>query len=153
MGVGSAALPEIFNLRLRGLIASSLPFLRSSGSSARPDINLLYIVGTTVKNVIFRFGCGFGSPFVAWEGKKGAAKRDQTASGEKGKRNSIVDPEKRGAMRALTVPWMWWRGRTWRRWSEGEYCHASRRECACAVRTDMGRRTPFCDVVNCQNEI
>ena len=46
-------------------------------------------------------------------------------------------------MMALTVPWMWWRGRTWSKWSEGLYFQARRREEAWAVRTDWGRRTPF----------
>lgn len=56
---------------------------------------------------------------VFGEGRKGEAKRDQTWLGLKGKRNSIVEPARRGARIAFTVPWMWCRGRTWRRWSAG----------------------------------
>ena len=80
-----------------------------------------------------------------WSGvRKGAAKRRQTASALKGKRNSIVLPENKGVKMALMVPWMWCSGRVWRRWSEGEYSHACSSERACAVMTDWGSRTPFC---------
>ena len=92
-------------------------------------------MGTTVKKVI-RAG-------LVGDGRKGAAIRFQTASGLKGKRNSIVEPAKRGVRRAFIVPWMWWRGRQWRRRSEGLYFQALRRDWAWAVRTDDGRRTPF----------
>jgi hypothetical protein len=71
-------------------------------------------VGTTVKNVI---GFGFGDGVSV---RKGAANRCHTAVALKGNKNSIEDPAKRGAKMALIVPWMWWRGRTCRRWSEGE---------------------------------
>lgn len=63
-------------------------------------------MGTTVKNVMGSFE-GFG--------RKGAAKRFQTAVGLKGNINSRVAPAKRGARIAFMVPWMWWRGSTWRR--------------------------------------
>ena len=66
--------------------------------------------------------------WVVGVGRKGPAKRFHTVRELKGKRNSIVLPEKRGARRALTVPWMWWRGRTCRKWSEGLYSHACIRE-------------------------
>lgn len=39
-------------------------------------------------------------------GRKGAAKRFQTAVALNGKRNSIVEPVNRGARMAFTVPWM-----------------------------------------------
>jgi len=60
----------------------------------------LYTVGTTVKNVIGEGGGldGFG--------RKGAAKRCQTDWALKGKRNSMVEPAKRGANMAFMVPWM-----------------------------------------------
>jgi hypothetical protein len=91
------------------------------------------IVGTTVKNVIGSRGVedrceddGEWSgvtpfsvletelvvPFIVVE-RKGAANRDQTLSGVKGNMNSIVLPASNGARRALTVPWIWWSGRTW----------------------------------------
>jgi hypothetical protein len=46
---------------------------------------------------------------------KGAANLSHTAVALKGKRNSIADPAKRGAMIAFIVPWIWWSGRTWRK--------------------------------------
>lgn len=71
-----------------------------------------------MKNVIGDVELGLGE-VVLGEGRKGDAKRDQVELALKGKRNSIVEPAKRGARMAFTVPWMWWRGRTWRRWSLG----------------------------------
>jgi len=44
---------------------------------------------------------------VLGEVRNGAAKRVHAAVALKGKRNSIVEPAKRGASMALTVPWMW----------------------------------------------
>lgn len=69
-------------------------------------------MGTTVKNVM-------GSVLGFGVGRKGAAKRSHTAVALNGKRNSMLDPEKRGARIAFIVPWMWCKGRTWRRWSDG----------------------------------
>ena len=66
-------------------------------------------MGTTVRKVIFCLG--------GVSGRKGEASRSQTVVTLKGNMNSIVEPANRGVRRALTVPWMWWRGRTWRRWS------------------------------------
>lgn len=57
--------------------------------------------------------CGWSFLVVSCE-RKGLARRSQTKVGLKGKRNSIVEPAKRGVRSALTVPWMWWRGRMWR---------------------------------------
>ena len=59
-----------------------------------------------MKNVIGE-GAGKGG-----FGRKGAAKRRQTDWALKGKRNSIVEPAKRGAKMAFIVPWIWWRGST-----------------------------------------
>jgi hypothetical protein len=42
--------------------------------------------------------------------------------------NSMEEPARRGVRMALTVPWMWWRGRTWSSRSLGEYSHASIRD-------------------------
>lgn len=68
-------------------------------------------MGTTVRKVIgFLEGSG--------EGRKGAARRSQRAVALKGNWNSIVLPTNSGVRSAFTVPWMWWRGRTWRRTSE-----------------------------------
>lgn len=53
-----------------------------------------------MKNVM---GDGRG---VGGSGRKGAAKRCQTEWALKGKRNSIVEPAKRGARMAFMVPWM-----------------------------------------------
>ena len=58
----------------------------------------LYTVGTTVKKVIGE-GKGLGE-----FGRKGAANRCQTDWALKGKRNSTVEPAKRGARMALIVP-------------------------------------------------
>lgn len=54
------------------------------------------------------------------EGRKGVAKRVQTAVALKGKMNSMVEPDNRGAMIALMVPWIWCRGRTCSKRSSGE---------------------------------
>ena len=70
-------------------------------------------MGTTVRNVIGGF------LVLSDKGRKGEARRSQTALTLKGKRNSMQEPAKRGVRRALMVPWMWCRGRTWRRWSWG----------------------------------
>ena len=59
-------------------------------------------MGTTVKNVILSLAED-GLPL----GRKGAARRDQTASALKGKRNSMEDPARSGVRIALTVPWIW----------------------------------------------
>jgi len=53
-------------------------------------------VGTTVKNVILDNEVGVG--------RKGAANRVQTAVALKGKMNSMVEPDSRGAKIALMVP-------------------------------------------------
>lgn len=110
-------------------------------------------MGTAVKKVTFGLGAFDAadmSPLVvplvvadSEAGRKGVARRFQTASALKGNMNSMEDPARRGVRMALTTPWMWWRGRRWRRWSEGEYSQASWRERACAVRTDWGSKTPF----------
>lgn len=73
-----------------------------------------------MKKVIFWVVLGLGG--------KGAANRVQTAVALKGKRNSMEEPARRGAIIALMVPWMWWRGSTWRRWSAGEYFQAVTKE-------------------------
>ena len=44
--------------------------------------------------------------------RNGAAKRCQTAVALNGYKNSIVLPEYSGVRSALTVPWIWWSGRT-----------------------------------------
>jgi len=49
------------------------------------------------------------------EARKGAASRSHRCCGLNGYRNSTVDPAIRGVKRALTVPWMWWRGKQWSR--------------------------------------
>lgn len=104
-------------------------------------------MGTAVKKVTFGLGAfddACVSPLVVSEaGRKGVARRFQTASALKGNMNSMEDPARRGVRMALTTPWMWCRGSRWRRWSEGEYSQASWRERACAVRTDWGSKTPF----------
>jgi hypothetical protein len=56
-----------------------------------------------------------------------------------------VLPEKSGVNMALMVPWMWWSGSTWSRWSDAEYSQACKSERACAVMTDCGSKTPFCN--------
>ena len=66
-------------------------------SSGCEDRRRLYIVGTTVRKVI-------GDFFGVSEGRKGAARRSQTELTLKGKRNSMVEPAKRGVRRALIVP-------------------------------------------------
>ena len=71
------------------------------------------MVGTTVINVMGGF-LGLSDA-----GRKGAARRSHTALTLKGKRNSMQEPAKRGVRRAFMVPWMWWSGRTCKRWSEG----------------------------------
>ena len=59
----------------------------------------LNIVGTAVKNVIGSlFGCESSVR------RYGAARRSHVASRLKGKRNSMVEPAKRGAKRALITP-------------------------------------------------
>ncbi len=109
IGVGSADEPDMFNRRFLGANACLVaPCIGGDNFSWEPR-KRLYIVGTAVKNVI-------GSLLFP-SGRKGAANRSQTASILNGNINSIVDPAKRGVKRALTVPWMWWRGRIWRRWS------------------------------------
>lgn len=65
-------------------------------------------MGTTVRKVILSLGL----LWVWVSGRKGAARRSQTAVALKGNMNSIVEPANRGVMSALTVPWMWWRGST-----------------------------------------
>lgn len=45
-----------------------------------------------------------GSVFAMGVGRKGAANRFQTAVALKGKRNSMVEPAKRGVRIAFTVP-------------------------------------------------
>lgn len=47
-------------------------------------------------------------------GRNGAARRVQTASVLKGNMNSMEEPARIGVTMALTVPWMWCRGRRWR---------------------------------------
>jgi hypothetical protein len=65
------------------------------------------MVGTAVKKVTFWWWWWEDSELGVWSGvRKGAAKRRQTASALKGKRNSMVLPEKRGVKMALMVPWM-----------------------------------------------
>src|SRR5437764_2700788 len=98
------------------------------------------MVGTTVKNVMGRLCLS-----AEW-GRNGAANRFQTVSALNGKRNSTVEPAKSGVIRAFTVPCMWWRGRTWRSKSDDVYRHALISERAWAVRTDMFRTTPFCQL-------
>lgn len=59
-------------------------------------------MGTTVRKVMGSFGVLLG-----WAGgRKGAAKRSQTAVTLKGNRNSIVEPANRGVKSALTMPWI-----------------------------------------------
>jgi len=125
------------NLRCFGVIAVFAAVCTSFGREENVLRRRLYTVGTTVKNVIFEV---VGDA----DGRKGAANRFQTWVGLKGKRNSIIEPARRGAIMAFMVPWMWWRGSTWRRWSWGVYFQAVTREEDCAVITDWGRRTPFC---------
>lgn len=112
MGVGRAAEPEMLSRRLAG----EMPFLAAAWSEGERSLKVerrrLYTVGTTVKNVM-------GS-VVFREETNGAANRDQTAVALKGNKNSIVEPEKRGARIAFMVPWMWCSGSTCSRWSLGE---------------------------------
>jgi len=56
------------------------------------------MVGTTVKKVTLSFSL--------LSGRNGAANLSHTAVALNGKRNSIADPENRGVMIALTVPWI-----------------------------------------------
>ena len=75
---------------------------------AKVESRRVHMVGTAEKK-------DMGSFFRVSEGNcvlKGEARRDQTADGLKGARNSIVEPAKRGVRRQLRVPWMWWSGRT-----------------------------------------
>ena len=112
VGVGSAAEPEMFSLKLTGDMAFWAAACVSGSRLENVERRRLYTVGTTVKNVIGSVS-GFG------EGRKGAANRCHTAVALKGKRNSIEEPENRGARMAFTVPWMWCNGRTCRRLSVG----------------------------------
>lgn len=76
------------------------------------------MVGTAVKKVTLGLeeDLEAASPLVVSdEGRYGAARRFQTASALKGNMNSMDDPASRGVKMALTTPWMWWRGRRWRR--------------------------------------
>ena len=70
---------------------------RGAESLSNEERNRLYIVGTTVRNVM---------GFLLLSGMKGVARRSQTASTLKGNKNSMVEPAKRGVRRALRVPWM-----------------------------------------------
>jgi hypothetical protein len=154
-GVGRAAEPEMLRRRLCGEMASREAARTSAGRDLWVLRRRLYIVGTAVKKVIFSLVVWWGDevlplPLVALGeeedeggGRKGAAKRCQTASALKGNMNSMEEPAMRGVRMALTTPWMWCRGRRCRRWSAGEYSQASWRERAWAVRTDWGSRTPF----------
>lgn len=99
MGVGRAADPEILSRRFEGDMPTFAAACFSGERSLKVASRRLYTVGTTVKKVIFSMV--FGS------GRKGAAKRSHTAVLLKGNKNSMVDPESRGAMMALIVPWMW----------------------------------------------
>jgi hypothetical protein len=83
------------------------------------------MVGTAVKKVTLGLeeDLEAASPLVVMplplvvsdEGRYGAARRFQTASALKGNMHSMDDPASRGVRMALTTPWMWWRGRRWRR--------------------------------------
>lgn len=85
--------------RLVGEIASRLAFCIASGNDECDARSRLYIVGTTVKNVI--------GLFLVLDPIKGAAKRSQTALALNGNMNSIVEPANKGVRSALIVPWMW----------------------------------------------
>ena len=86
------------------------------------------MVGTTVKKVMGHLRGRLEEsegwlplmPLMPLVVRKGAASRSQTRVTLKGNMNSMVEPASSGARRALTVPWMWWRGRGWRMWSFGE---------------------------------
>lgn len=58
------------------------------------------MVGTTVRKVILDSDGRLRSS----SGKKGDAKRSQTAVTLNGKRNSMVDPANKGASKAFTAP-------------------------------------------------
>ena len=62
-------------------------------------------VREVVEAVLLSEGCY--DVFEVSCGRKGAASRSQTKVGLNGKRNSIVEPAKRGVRSALTVPWIW----------------------------------------------
>ena len=94
-----------------GDIAVLAASCRGGGRSVNEERRRLYIVGTTVRKVIFSF-VDSGALFPD---KKGAESLSQTAFTLKGNRHSTVEPAKRGVKRALIVPWIWCNGRTWSR--------------------------------------
>lgn len=99
-------------------------------------------MGTAVRKVISCLVGGFLWAVVL--GKNGAARRFQTVAGLKGYMNSIEEPASTGVTIALTVPWMWCRGRRCSNLSLEVYFHAWIRDSACAVSADWGIKTPFC---------
>ena len=108
VGVGRAAEPEMLRRRCLRWIAC-LVAVWSSGERVGCDCSSLdQTVGTAVKKVIGGLEIVGPWPFVC---RKGAAKRCQTWVGLKGYMNSMLEPASKGARSALTVPWMWWRGR------------------------------------------
>ena len=69
--------------------------------------------------------------------------RSQTASALKAGSMSQTAPDQRAQPRTLTMPWMWWRGRTWRMRSSAVQPQASTREVIWAWMVAWAETTPL----------